>query len=89
MARAAGRGRALYQDTIRDVMVRTANPLYEVLTGAALPAGAEDVVMMSLFGIHFGAEQGQLFVHKFILDDSSAADRGEHRQAAGAFAEAP
>lgn len=51
---AAGRGKALYQNTVREVMVRTANPLHELLTGAPLPLGAEEVPMMSLFGIHFG-----------------------------------
>jgi AcrR family transcriptional regulator len=50
----AGRGKALYQSTIHQLMVKTATPFYEVLTGQPLAPEAENVVMMSLFGMHYG-----------------------------------
>lgn len=51
---AAGRGKDLYQNTIAGIMARTANPLHQLLMGSDLPAESEGVVVMSLFGIHFG-----------------------------------
>lgn len=48
------RGKALYQSAVRPRLRETATALYEATTGHGLPPGSENVVAVSLFGVHFG-----------------------------------